>query len=137
MISTTPRRRTSSRAGGSLSTPLVSLGIRLLWLRSRSESLLSLLPCADINPISRLLGVDSESPGRIRGIVLGCSHPTCLLGAVIARSGDRCRVKPRILPRRCTGGGNPPIDRGPTLVQLLTVSLIGLEPAVALMFSAN
>ena len=54
----------------------VTVGIWLLWLRSSSEIPLSPLACVDNKPISRLMSVDSESPGRNRGIVLRCSHPT-------------------------------------------------------------
>ncbi|MFQ6006662.1 MAG: hypothetical protein ACE5OQ_14310, partial [Woeseia sp.] len=36
------------------------------------------LACVDNKPINRLMSVDSEFPGRNRGIVLWCSHPTCL-----------------------------------------------------------
>jgi hypothetical protein len=65
MISTAPRSRTCNRAGRSPPTPLLSLGIWLLWLRSSSESPLSHLACVDNKPISRLMSVDSESPGQM------------------------------------------------------------------------
>src|SRR5262245_26337631 len=78
MISTTPRSRTTNRAGGSPPTPLALLGMWLLRLRSSSEIRLFLLACVDNNPINGLMSVDSDCPGRNCGIVLRRSYSTYL-----------------------------------------------------------
>src|SRR5262245_32893262 len=69
MISTAPRSRTCSRAGTrSRPTPLASLDLRLLRLRSISQGPPSYR--SDNNPIRKLIGVDSEPPNRNRGCVV-------------------------------------------------------------------